>query len=225
MKGKKNKVNAFLCSLIPGAGHMYIGFMKQGVSLMILFLFPILLEVYLGLSNMTLFLPIIWFYSFFDLHNKRALDDREIQNLEDKYIFSGFESDEIIHQMKGKLRPIFAIVFVLLGSYSIYDIIMDIFPKWLKYNYSYTYEYDLFYLILTRLPHLLIAFVIIYLGYYLIRGKKRELLSLNGSEHASTVEHTEYMTEVNVVRINEIEEIEKIKEVTEVAEEDKWKDK
>jgi len=219
MKGKKNKVNAFLCSLIPGAGHMYIGFMKQGVSLMILFLFPILLETFLGLSNITLFLPIIWFYAFFDLHNKRALDDRELQNLEDNYIFSNIESDEIIHQMKGKLRPIFAIVFVLLGGYSIYDLIMEIFPKWLSYNYSYTYEYDLFYLILIRLPRFLIAFVIIYLGFYLIRGKKQELLSLNESEHASTVEYTENMPEGNVVRINEIDEIK------EVTEEDKWKDK
>ena len=38
MRHKKNRFWTFLFSLFPGAGEMYMGFMKQGVSLMTLFL-------------------------------------------------------------------------------------------------------------------------------------------------------------------------------------------
>lgn len=35
---KKSGFLRFIFSLIPGAGEMYMGFMKQGVTLMVLFL-------------------------------------------------------------------------------------------------------------------------------------------------------------------------------------------
>ena len=34
---KKSKGWTFICSLLPGAGEMYMGFMKQGAVLMTLF--------------------------------------------------------------------------------------------------------------------------------------------------------------------------------------------
>ena len=37
MSRKKSKGWTFICSLLPGAGEMYMGFMKQGVSIMGLF--------------------------------------------------------------------------------------------------------------------------------------------------------------------------------------------
>ena len=37
MARQKNKILMFLFSLIPGAGQMYMGFMKQGLSLMTIF--------------------------------------------------------------------------------------------------------------------------------------------------------------------------------------------
>lgn len=33
MRQKRGKVTTFLCSLIPGAAEMYMGFMKKGISL------------------------------------------------------------------------------------------------------------------------------------------------------------------------------------------------
>lgn len=35
---KKNAILTFIFSMLPGAGEMYMGFMKQGVSLMSMFL-------------------------------------------------------------------------------------------------------------------------------------------------------------------------------------------
>ena len=37
MTKKKNRLFTFCCSLLPGAGEMYLGFFKHGVSTMALF--------------------------------------------------------------------------------------------------------------------------------------------------------------------------------------------
>ena len=37
MTKKKNRLFTFFCSLIPGAGEMYLGFFKHGLSVMTLF--------------------------------------------------------------------------------------------------------------------------------------------------------------------------------------------
>ena len=34
---KKNKFFTFLCSFLPGAAEMYMGFMKMGISLLVVF--------------------------------------------------------------------------------------------------------------------------------------------------------------------------------------------
>ena len=47
---KKNAILTFIFSLVPGAGEMFMGFMKQGVSLMSMFL-PAL-QLVLGYERM-----------------------------------------------------------------------------------------------------------------------------------------------------------------------------
>ena len=62
---KKNKFFTFIFSLIPGAAQMYMGFMKQGLSLMALMAVSIVGVTY-GLEFF--FVPVmalVWFYSFF----------------------------------------------------------------------------------------------------------------------------------------------------------------
>ena len=44
MKKEKSKFLTFCFSLLPGAGHMYMGFMKMGLSLMAAFFFLIFLS-------------------------------------------------------------------------------------------------------------------------------------------------------------------------------------
>ena len=47
---KKNKFFTFCFSLFPGAGEMYMGFMKAGVSLMLLFFLALLIPTVLRLD-------------------------------------------------------------------------------------------------------------------------------------------------------------------------------
>lgn len=63
---KKSKGWTFIFSLLPGAGEMYMGFMKQGVSIMGLFFATIAVAATLNIGPLTIVLPIIWCYSFFN---------------------------------------------------------------------------------------------------------------------------------------------------------------
>lgn len=64
-----------------------MGFMKQGVSIMGLFFATIAVAATLNIGPLTIVLPIIWCYSFFNVHNMYSLSDEEFYALEDDYIF------------------------------------------------------------------------------------------------------------------------------------------
>lgn len=64
--GRRSKVIATLLAIFPGAGHMYLGLQKRGLQLMAAFLFSIYILDVLRLSLFLFFVPILWFYSFFD---------------------------------------------------------------------------------------------------------------------------------------------------------------
>lgn len=55
-----------LFSLIPGAGHMCLGWMRKGLELMTVFFGALYLACSLRLDVFLFTLPVIWFYSFFD---------------------------------------------------------------------------------------------------------------------------------------------------------------
>ena len=64
---KLNKKSISLAlSVIPGAGHMYLGYQKKGLIIMGAFFFSIFFMGWLGISMLLFLLPLIWFYSFFD---------------------------------------------------------------------------------------------------------------------------------------------------------------
>lgn len=57
MTRKKGKLMTFLWSLIPGAGEMYLGFFKTGVSLMATFVILLSLSGFLQLNVLSLLSP------------------------------------------------------------------------------------------------------------------------------------------------------------------------
>ena len=66
---RKNGFWTFCFAFIPGGGQMYQGYMKRGLSLMSMFMFVIFLSAFLGMGLLSLMLPVIWAYSFFDTFN------------------------------------------------------------------------------------------------------------------------------------------------------------
>lgn len=166
---KKNSFFVFCCSLIPGAGEMYMGFMKRGISLMSLFFLCIFLATWLRFDALLFVLPIVWFYGFFHTHNLRSMPEDEFHALEDTYIdFPGlFHSKEFLQQ---KYQKIFAITLILIGGSvlwnNMWNLLWQVIPDVYYYQIS---------TMLGTIPQIIAGLAIIALGIYLIRGKKIEL--------------------------------------------------
>lgn len=82
MKKSNKKTIAMSLSIIPGAGHMYLGYQKKGLIIMGGFFFTIFFMGWLNISLFLFVLPLIWFYSFFDvLHmvNGTSMDHEKIK--------------------------------------------------------------------------------------------------------------------------------------------------
>ncbi len=54
---------------------MYLGLTTQGIQLMLLFFFTVFLSAAIELEFLVIFLPIIWFYSIFDVRSKAASEE------------------------------------------------------------------------------------------------------------------------------------------------------
>lgn len=74
--GYKSKLAALLFSIIPGAGHMYLGWQQRGLGLMAIFFLNLFLMDWVHLSLFFFMLPLIWFYSFFDVLKLVSSDAR-----------------------------------------------------------------------------------------------------------------------------------------------------
>ncbi|WP_051531515.1 hypothetical protein [Clostridiisalibacter paucivorans] len=93
MEKSNRKTITMILSIVPGAGHMFLGLQRRGLSFMSLFFFTIFFMGWLNISLFLFILPIIWFYSFFDafhcISNENINDNVDflpIKNLKHKWI-------------------------------------------------------------------------------------------------------------------------------------------
>lgn len=180
---KKNGFLTFLCSLIPGAGEMYLGFMKEGLSIMLLAFGIFLISSWLWMNWLTAGLVILWFYSFFNVHNKVSLPDEEFYTLEDDYLF---HLDRIF--LNGNLGQrqirIFGWILVALGITSIWRPSIRNLLNLLRTCISPDFA-DVVGNYLYSIPRFVIAAVLIVCGTRLIMKKKIEL-SMEAEEESQT---------------------------------------
>ncbi len=166
MTKKKNGFLTLCCSLVPGAGEMYMGFMKQGLSIMSVFWMLIFLAAFLNIGPVLFILPILWCYSFFNVHNLRGLPDEEFYALEDDYLF---HLDKILPEGRWNKRRnnLLAGALIFVGAAMLWDYMMD-YLRWLLPDQIYWNMMD-------SVPRVGVSLALIFGGLYLIRGKKREL--------------------------------------------------
>ena len=77
---KKSRLFSLLCAFCPGAGEMYMGLLKRGASIMLLFWGIVALCTLI--PYLMFLLPVIWFYSFFDSLNSRHLTPEQLQEID-----------------------------------------------------------------------------------------------------------------------------------------------
>ena len=166
---KKSKFLTFVLSILPGAGHMYMGFMKTGVSFMSVFFFLIFLSSWLDTGPLLFIAPLIWFYSFFDCTNRMSLDEDAFLLLEDKYLFSIDKLVILDQDIFSKRRLASGVVLLFLGIYLLSENIIDFLQPLIPYEL-----YEIIYNIMRQAPQLIIGVSIVALGIRLIKGKKME---------------------------------------------------
>ena len=167
---KKNSFFTFIFSFIPGAGEMYMGFMKRGVSTMSLFFFLVFSATWLELSPLLFILPVVWFYSFFSVHNLRSMPDDEFYAQEDNFILNFELTRSNLSSISKKYNLAFASVLIIIGFTilwnNLYRMVRWSIPEPFR---SYMFNLGRYF------PQLIVGIGIIFFGVYLIRGKKKEL--------------------------------------------------
>lgn len=169
---KKNKFYTFLLSFMPGAAEMYMGFMKKGISLMAVFIASIMVCVYLEAEILAFTSVLIWFYSFFHARNLTACEESVFENLQDDYVWAEFVNERNITVSNPVLRKWAAGILIVFGavllwqnmSRMIYNLIPD---RW----------WNVLSPIVSSVPEVVVAILIIYIGLRMIQGKKEELES------------------------------------------------
>ncbi len=168
---RKNRLFTFLCSFIPGAAEMYMGFMKQGFSMMALVVAIICVMSVLNISDVFMFVIILfWAYSFFHARNVAALDDETFYALEDKYIWEDFLVQREIKISNPALRKWGAAALILAGVVMLWEnfsrMLYWVIPTRLWDNLSPLVDH---------VPQVAIAVVVIIAGLRLMAGKKEEM--------------------------------------------------
>ena len=170
MTNKKNGFWRFLFSLLPGAGEMYMGFMKMGVSLMSMFFIIIAVAFILEIGPIIFIAVIAWFYSFFHVHNLASMPDEEFYAVEDEYLFLPEGSVTKGRELIGEYRKAVAVILIVVGVVMTWKPLFRIMDAYIP-SYLSNFIYDVGY----RLPQIVVGVAIIVLGVYMIRGKKKQL--------------------------------------------------
>ncbi|MCR8658897.1 hypothetical protein [Paenibacillus endoradicis] len=98
VKEQSEKTKVMMMSIIPGLGHMYMGLLTRGITLMVLFVGVFGVTLFLGIVLDTLSililwlaLPIIWIYGMFDALALLASRQKG-EEINDESLFSNMES-------------------------------------------------------------------------------------------------------------------------------------
>lgn len=116
-KISNKKIITLGLSIIPGAGHMYLGYQQKGLALMGGFFFTIFFMGWLNLSMLLFILPLIWFYSFFDAFH--ILNGNDIEDIDMSKILPNIKHEYIGFGLigMGLLIAFQRIVYPLINQY------------------------------------------------------------------------------------------------------------
>lgn len=170
MPKKRNKALTVFFSLLPGGGHMFMGFMKLGVSLMSLFCLLIFLSSWLGIGPLLYALPVLWFYSFFGSINMAWADEQQFATFVDRYLIRTESFSQANARLSGHGRLYCGILLLFFGVYLILDRLVSRLYPVLQPQIA-----DLVYGIASVFPQIFLGAVVIIIGIRLIIGKRKEL--------------------------------------------------
>lgn len=189
MKNKKSRFWTFVFSFCPGAGHLYMGFMKMGLSFLLGFMGSIALVNLTGLDVLAVFSVVIYIYAFFHANNIASLSDEQFYALEDEYLlgFDGIGAARL--NLDRKSRGIAAVVLILIGISMLWDVGFGMLQNYIGPNNPVIKFF--YYTMWNDVPRILIAIAVIWFGFVLLRGKKLSFEDENVQEPAMRIEQNE----------------------------------
>lgn len=167
---KKNGILTLLFAFIPGAGQMYQGYMKRGLSLM-------LMAAAISMAAMLIppiafALLVVFMYSFFDTFNLRAQISMGTAP-EDDYLVHFDPQDKRLARMMMDSHKLVGWCLIAVGALIAYEqIIMntlgDILWRWGQK----APVWRAIYLVMDQLPEVVLCVALILCGIWLVRGPR-----------------------------------------------------
>ncbi len=163
---KKSPFLIFCFSFIPGAGAMYLGYMKRGLGLITLFCLSIMATAVIPLFGFVI--PVIWMYSFFDTYNLRT------------QLWNGTAPADAFPMLDGSLRglnlkanglnKLLGAGLILVGGW----MILQSFVQPILYDLAERFNFPLLYSLMNDLWRLLISVLLIWMGVRLAFGNRKK---------------------------------------------------
>ncbi len=166
---KRSKFLTFLFALLPGAGHMFMGFMKMGLSFMAAFFAIIFIGAWVRIEAFLFALPVLWFYAFFDCINRAYASDEEFARFEDSYLISSDRLSFLERGMAKRRHLLFGLLLLLLGLYMLWTAFLSGL-----YRYIPEAAYQALRSVTNVAPQLFVGVLIVVIGVRLIINKKKE---------------------------------------------------
>lgn len=187
---KKNGILTFLFAFVPGAGQMYQGYMKRGLSLITLFFLCIMAGMLL--EPLVLTALIVWMYSFFDTFNLRAQFIAGTAPADD-YLVHFNTKDARLTLFFRDSHKLVAWALIALGAMVAYqNVIMRVFGdvmwRWGQNNPVFR----AIYLMLDELPQIVTCVALIVCGLWLVRGPKGKKVHSKKAEEPEDEDFREY---------------------------------
>ena len=163
MMNRKNGVLTFICACGCGAGQMYLGYMKRGLSIMGLTALDAILVNFFNNEIFLALMPVIWAFAFFDTFNLR----NQLQPPPDDFLFdvSGMLGEDW-KSVLAKRHKLFGGILIALGVYALYKNFVE--PA--LWNLVRAYGLAWLSNLLWGVPNLLLAALLVGLGIYLLKG-------------------------------------------------------
>jgi hypothetical protein len=174
--------------MIPGCGHMYLGYMKRGAQFMAMFAASLysaflFMDFLRGLGVVgaifIILLPIIWFYQMFDaMHTIAQLRRYQIEYPEDDGFFiPGVENVSNLEAFgvfkKRRIKKAAAAIFIGAGGYVLLSGISNIILRILRsYIWSGDRFWSIYHSVTDFIPPFIISLILIFAGLKLWIGKK-----------------------------------------------------